>query len=148
MYTFHHPRPAVSVDIVLFQKNNDSCQVLLIKRAQKPFQGFYSLPGGFVDETETLESAAIRELKEETAIRDIQLTQIHTFSAPERDPRGRVISTAYGAVINQENQLHIRAGSDAADAGWFNLADLPPLAFDHELVISVAARKMKILGDS
>ena len=148
MYTYHHPRPAVSVDIVLFQKKNDSCQVLLIKRARNPFQGFYALPGGFVDEKETLESAAIRELEEETGVRDIQLTQIHTFSAPDRDPRGRVISTAYGAVINQENQLHIKAGSDAADAGWFNLADLPLLAFDHELVIRVSTRKMNVLGDS
>ena len=148
MYTYQHPRPAVSVDIVLFQKNNANYRVLLIKRAQEPFRGSYALPGGFVEMEEDLESAAKRELEEETGVRDIQLTQIHTFSDPERDPRGRVISTAYGVVIDEESQLNIKAGSDATDAVWFNLSDLPPLAFDHQLVIKVTAKKLNILGDS
>ncbi len=144
MYTYQHPRPAVSVDIVLFQKINKEYQVLLIKRAQDPFRGSYALPGGFVEMKESLEQGAERELWEETGVQNIQLTQIHTFSEPDRDPRGRVISTAYSAVIEEDDRIHIQAGSDAAEVDWFNLSDLPVLAFDHKLIIQISKDKLNL----
>ncbi len=144
MYTYQHPRPAVSVDIVLFQKLKKEYQVLLIKRVQDPFRGSYALPGGFVEMKESLEQGAERELWEETGVQNIQLTQIHTFSEPDRDPRGRVISTAYSAVIEEDDRIHIQAGSDAAEVDWFNLSDLPVLAFDHKLVIQISKDKLNL----
>lgn len=144
MYTYQHPRPAVSVDIILFQKINKEYQVLLIKRAQDPFRGSYALPGGFVKMKESLEQGAERELWEETGVQNIQLTQIHTFSEPDRDPRGRVISTAYSAVIEEDDRIHIQAGSDAAEVDWFNLSDLPVLAFDHKLIIQISKDKLNL----
>ena len=144
MYTYQHPRPAVSVDIVLFQKKNGEYQVLLIKRAQDPFRGSYALPGGFVEMKESQEQAAERELREETGLQNIKLEQVHTFSDPDRDPRTRVISTAYSAVIDNESQIHPQAGSDAAEVGWFNLSDLPILAFDHKLIIKISIEKLNL----
>lgn len=144
MYTYQHPRPAVSVDIVLFQKMNEEYQVLLIKRVQDPFRGSYALPGGFVEMKESQEQAAERELWEETGVQNIHLIQIHTFSEPDRDPRGRVISTAYSAVIEEDDQIHPKAGSDAAEVGWFNLSDLPVLAFDHKLIIQISKEKLNL----
>ncbi len=147
MYTYQHPRPAVSVDIVLFQKINKEYLVLLIKRAQDPFRGSYALPGGFVEMKESLEQAAERELGEETGVQNIPLTQIHTFSEPDRDPRGRVISTAYSAVIKEDDQIHLQASSDAAEVGWFYLSDLPVLAFDHKLIIQISKEKLNLKGN-
>jgi len=144
LYTYQHPRPAVSVDIVLFQKMNEEYQVLLIKRVQDPFRGSYALPGGFVEMKESQEQAAERELWEETGVQNIHLIQIHTFSEPDRDPRGRVISTAYSAVIEEDDQIHPKAGSDAAEVGWFNLSDLPVLAFDHKLIIQISKEKLNL----
>ena len=144
MYTYQHPRPAVSVDIVLFQKKNGEYQVLLIKRAQDPFRGSYALPGGFVEMKESQEQAAERELREETGLQKIKLEQVHTFSDPNRDPRTRVITTAYSAVIENEGQIHPQAGSDAADVGWFYLSDLPVLAFDHKLIIQISIEKLNL----
>ncbi len=144
MYTYQHPRPAVSVDIVLFQKINKEYQVLLIKRAQDPFRGSYALPGGFVEMKESQEQAAERELREETGLQNIQLIQIQTFSEPNRDPRGHVISTAFGALIGEDDQIQPRAGSDAAEVGWFYLSDLPVLAFDHKLIIQISIEKLNL----
>lgn len=90
---------------------------------------------------ETLEEAAQRELLEETGLNYPHLTQIHTFSDPDRDPRGRVISTCFAAVLPDPTQIELRAGSDAAQAGWYELGQLPPLAFDHELVIQTVIEK-------
>ena len=145
MYTYSYPRPAVSVDIVLVQKKDRDFQVLLIKRAKPPFQGSYALPGGFVDQDETLEQAAQRELSEETGLQKINLMQIHTFSDPDRDPRGRVISTAFGAIIEDKCEGKTRAGSDALKLDWFNLSDLPHLAFDHEAIIKFSVEKMGLI---
>ncbi|MCK4801855.1 MAG: NUDIX hydrolase [Anaerolineales bacterium] len=145
LYTYSYPRPAVSVDIVLVQKKDDDFQVLLIKRAKPPFQGSFALPGGFVNQEETLEQAAQRELWEETGLQNINLTQIHTFSDPDRDPRGRVISTAFGGIIEDKCEGNPQAGSDAAELGWFNLSNLPPLAFDHDVVIKFSVEKMNLI---
>ena len=144
MYTYEHPRAANSVDIVLIKKIPSGHQILLIKRANNPFKGKYALPGGFVDINEDLESAAARELSEETGIKMIRLIQIHTFSDPNRDPRGRVISTAFGAVLNDEGEISLQPGSDASQANWVDLAEIPPLAFDHLLIIETALKKFEV----
>ena len=121
-------------------------QILLIERAQDPFQGRYALPGGFVEIDESLEDAAQRELSEETGLEGIQLIQIHTFSDPNRDPRGRVISTAFGGLMDESDLQLPSAGSDAADSKWFPLNELPDLAFDHLKIIQVAIQKMNLPG--
>jgi 8-oxo-dGTP diphosphatase len=144
LHTYQYPRPALTIDIVLFKKVQELYRVLLIKRGQEPFARKYALPGGFLDISETLEEAAVRELREETGLKNIGLVQIHTFSDPGRDPRERVISTAYSAVINDNYQYQLRADSDAAEAGWHQLSNLPALAFDHSEIIQVAIDKMNI----
>ena len=116
-------------------------KILLIQRGSEPFKGAYALPGGFVDIQESLEEAAHRELEEETGLIITNLTQVHTFSDPERDPRGRVISTCFAAILTESDQIVLRAGDDAADAGWFSLETLPPLAFDHAQVIQTVIRE-------
>ena len=142
MYTYDYPRPSVTVDVAIIRPFGDDYQIFLIQRAQEPFQGKFALPGGFVEIDESLEEAAQRELFEETGIEKIQLTQIHTFSDPDRDPRGRVISTCFGCVLKAQDQINFRAGDDAADAGWFDLLDLPTLAFDHLLQIQVGITRL------
>lgn len=144
MYTYEYPRAANSVDIVLIRKIPSGNQILLIKRTNNPFKGKYALPGGFVDINEDLERAATRELTEETGIKKIPLIQIHTFSDPNRDPRGRVISTAFGAVLNDEGEISLQPGSDASQATWFDLAEIPSLAFDHLLIIKTALKKFEV----
>jgi len=138
LYTYKYPRPMVTVDIVLFQYTQNEPRVLLIQRSGQPFRGRFALPGGFLDSKETLEEAAQRELAEETGLKDIQLEQIHTFSAVDRDPRGRVISTAYAAVLDPAREYAAVSGSDAGAVGWFSLIELPELAFDHEIIIRTA----------
>ena len=138
-YTYDYPHPAVTVDIVLFSIRREIPSVLLIRRAREPFKGKWALPGGFVDIDEDLEQAARRELEEETGLRDIALEQFHTFGAVDRDPRERVISVAFLAVLPEEAEP--RAGSDAADAGWFPLANLPDMAFDHRQILESAGLK-------
>jgi 8-oxo-dGTP diphosphatase len=146
LYSYSHPRPAVAVDILLFRKSGDIYQILLIERAQEPFQGCYALPGGFVEIDESLEDAAERELLEETGLEGLQLIQIHTFSDPNRDPRGRVISTAFGGLMDESDLQLPSTGSDAADSKWFPLNELPDLAFDHLKIIQVAIQKMNLPG--
>jgi 8-oxo-dGTP diphosphatase len=148
LFTYKHPRPAVSVDIAIFMPLEGKLHVLLIQRAQDPYRGLYALPGGFVEIEETLEDAATRELKEETGLEIPQVIQIHTFSALDRDPRGRVISTCFGAILPDSSHLDPRAGSDAADFTWCSLEDLPTLAFDHALVIQTALEKLLYPGRS
>ncbi|MDZ7845025.1 MAG: NUDIX hydrolase [Anaerolineales bacterium] len=139
MYTYHYPRPAVSVDIILIQNQPVSPQILLIQRKSEPFQDMFALPGGFVGIDEPLKTAALRELKEETGLEGIPLQQIYAFGAPHRDPRGRVISIAYGTLIEHNQSLHPRPASDASSLGWFDLNHLPPLAFDHAQIIRKGA---------
>jgi 8-oxo-dGTP diphosphatase len=134
------------VDIVLLRKEGDEYQVLLIQRAQEPYQGTFALPGGFVEIKESLEDAAQRELLEETGLDGVQLHQIRTFSDPNRDPRGRVISTAFAGLIIDLTPQIPSAGSDAAKVGWFSLSELPQLAFDHLKIIQVTIQKMNLPG--
>ncbi len=134
-YTYEYPRPAVTVDIIVFR--NKMSEVLLIKRLHPPFQDHWALPGGFVDMDETLEEAATRELEEETGITGISLHQFHAFSDPGRDPRHRTISVIFWGISENSNSL-AKAGSDAGEVCWFNLNVLPSLAFDHEKILEKA----------
>ncbi len=136
MYTYTHPRPAVTVDIVLIRLTEGNKQVLLIRRIDEPFAGKYALPGGFVEIGESLEVAAERELSEETGVQNLNLKQIQTFSDPDRDPRGWVISTAFGALLMADIKLRLKAGSEVSEIKWCDLDDLPPLAFDHQEIIA------------
>jgi len=142
MYTYEYPRPSVTVDIVVFgYAGNASLQVLLIQRAAPPFRDQWALPGGFVEMDEDLEAGAQRELTEETGLRDLFLEQLYTFGRPDRDPRGRVISIAYYALVNLQDHTP-RAASDAVAAAWFPLRELPPLAFDHAEILTVAKARL------
>jgi 8-oxo-dGTP diphosphatase len=119
-------------------------EILLIQRGSQPFKQFYALPGGFVGPDETLLEAARRELEEETGLAGIELFQVHTFSAPDRDPRGRTITTVFGTIIEPSTELTIKPGSDASSAAWFNLATLPELAFDHRKIIDFCANYFQL----
>ncbi len=144
MYTYKYPRPALTVDCVLFgwDLNEAYLKVLLIERKHAPFAEHWALPGGFVDMDETTEQAALRELEEETGVKDVFLEQLYTFSGVDRDPRGRVVSVAYFALI-RPSAHKILAASDARQAVWFPMNDLPKLAFDHEEVLDVAFRRLQ-----
>lgn len=136
-YTYKYARPAITADCIVFARNENNFKVLLIQRAQGPFQGQWAFPGGFADVGECLDDTASRELREETGLKDIPLQQLYTFSKPDRDPREHVITVAYYAIINQQEHT-LRASSDASKAAWFSIDDLPSLAFDHDEILSVA----------
>jgi len=132
---------SVTVDIVVFTILDRSLHLLLIKRLAKPFQGRYALPGGFVLEIESVDEAATRELLEETGVRGVYLEQLYTFGEPKRDPRGRVITVAYYALIPPTQKLN--STTDAADAAWFAVDALPPLAFDHAKIVDYARTRLR-----
>jgi len=136
-YTYKHPHPSVTVDIVLFSKDRGDLQVLLIKRKQAPFKDRWALPGGFVEIDEDLEDCAKRELEEETGVTGVALEQVYTFGAPNRDPRGRVITVAYMGLV-EKNKITLQAASDAKKAQWFSLDSLPDITFDHRQIIEKA----------
>ncbi|PIE18877.1 MAG: NUDIX hydrolase [Proteobacteria bacterium] len=146
------PRPSVTVDLAVFTVIDDDLKVLLIARREPPFQGAWALPGGFVrvgdaydDRGESVEEAAHRELAEETGlpVGAAYLEQLYTFGAPERDPRMRIISVAYYALLQPALAPLVTAGSDAADARWVSLAELPTLAFDHADILEVAVARLR-----
>jgi 8-oxo-dGTP diphosphatase len=142
-YTYEYPRPAVTVDCIIFGLDESSLlKVLLIKRAHDPYASCWALPGGFVEMDEDLETAALRELEEETGVTNLFIEQLYTFGSPERDPRGRVISVAYFALVSLERHP-VSANTDAQDASWFALNELPPLAFDHAQVLAVAHNRLQ-----
>jgi 8-oxo-dGTP diphosphatase len=137
---YHYP--AVSVDVVIFTLRDDDLQVLLVQRKNSPFEGRWAIPVGFVGEDESLEVAARRELAEETGVRDVYLEQLYTFGDPGRDPRGRVITVAYLALV--PSPLAVQAGSDASDARWWSVYKLPPkLAFDHDEILKYALQRLR-----
>lgn len=132
----------MTVDIVIFTVREGLLQVLLVKRGVPPFEGRYAIPGGFLREGESLEEAALRELYEEAGVRNVFLEQLYTFGEPKRDPRGRVITVAYYALIVSD-KLSLVAGADAAEAQWFRANDLPPLAFDHKSILDYAIERLR-----
>ena len=142
-YCYEYPRPMVTVDVVIFTVREDRLQVLLVQRKKPPFVGAWALPGGFVGLEESLEEAALRELAEETGVRQAYLEQLYTYGDPERDPRGRVITVAYFALIPAGTPIRPDGGDDAAQARWFPVDDLPPLAFDHADIVAYAVRRLR-----
>ncbi|NOS93904.1 MAG: NUDIX hydrolase [Cyclobacteriaceae bacterium] len=133
----------VSVDAVVFGYNPDEgVSVLLITRKNEPFQKFWALPGGLVKNTESLEEAVQRELKEEASIEVNYLEQLYSFGKPGRDPRNRVISIAYYALVRPED-YQIAANTDAEDVAWFNIKKLPKLAFDHKQIVETAIKRLR-----
>jgi 8-oxo-dGTP diphosphatase len=141
-YTYDYPRPALTADCVVFGFDDEDLKVLLIQRDRDPFAGQCALPGGFVEMDETLDEAARRELKEEAGLSKIFLEQLHTFGDVHRDPRGRVVTVAYYALVNIRDH-RVRAASDARKVGWFPVAHLPNLAFDHDEIIKTALDRLK-----
>ncbi len=141
-FTYDYPHPAVTTDIAIFTIRQDELKVLLIKRALAPHQGMWALPGGFVRLDESLEEGARRELEEETGVSDVYLEQLYTFGEPDRDPRERVITVAYYALIPSE-EFDIQAGSDAEGVGWFGMHELPALAFDHADILEMAYERLR-----
>ena len=139
-YTYEYPRPAVCTDIIVFTKTAFSTEILLIKRKFDPFKDHWALPGGFLDMNEEIENAAYRELEEETSITEIKLEQFKTFGKIGRDPRGRTVSVVYFGFFPETEKNKAIANSDAAEANWFNIESLPPLAFDHEEIIKLAIK--------
>lgn len=142
IYTYAYPRPAVTVDIIVFKLAGNEMEILLIERKNPPFKNQWALPGGFIDMDEDIETAAYRELKEETSIQDIRLSQMYTFGKPGRDPRGRTISVVYWGQLENTDQK-IEAGDDAKNFRWFSVQKLPKLAFDHREIIEYASTIIK-----
>ena len=139
-YCYKYPHPAVTTDCVIFGFNGERLQVLLIERGIEPYKGHWAFPGGFLKMDETAEEGAKRELKEETGLADAYIQQLHTFSNPDRDPRERVITIAYYALVKIQE---VKGGDDAASARWFPLDEIPPLAFDHDYILRMATQRLR-----
>jgi 8-oxo-dGTP diphosphatase len=141
-HSYKYARAALTVDCVVFGLDDESLKVLLIRRGAPPFEGHWALPGGFVDIDETLETAARRELEEETGVKLAYLEQLYTFGALDRDPRERVVTVAYFALVKLLD-YSVHAATDASDAAWFCVDDLPKLAFDHAHILAVARERLR-----
>lgn len=140
-YTYRHPRPSITTDILIFSIRERKLQVLLIQRKGEPFAGAWAIPGGFIRMDEDLVDGALRELQEEAGVTDVPLVQFRTYGRPGRDPRDRVVTVVFMALI-PSGHIVARAASDAADARWFPLTDLPALAFDHAEILADARRRL------
>src|SRR4026207_707588 len=141
-HTYQYPRPALTVDCVVFGFDEGELKVLLIQRGLEPFKGKWALPGGFVRVEETLDDAARRELAEEAGLKDIFLEQLYTFGEVDRDPRERVVSVAYYALVKLSAH-EPKAATDASDARWFPISNVPKLAFDHAEILATALARLK-----
>ncbi|MHC4721485.1 MAG: NUDIX domain-containing protein [Planctomycetota bacterium] len=140
-YMYEWPRPMVTVDAVVFLEDRGKTKLLLIKRGKEPFRGKWVFPGGFLEMDEELADGAARELAEEAGLVGVELEQMHTFGNCGRDPRGRVIGVAFVGTVGPDNAT-VKAGDDAAEAGWFDIDQLPELAFDHNEMAKMAIEKM------
>lgn len=133
MYSYKYPRPALTVDAIIYAKEKESIFVLLIQRGNEPFKNKWALPGGFVNMDELLETACRRELQEETGLKVDKMDQFKAYDAIDRDPRHRTISVVFSAEISEKQE--VKGGDDAAHAKWFSLSELPELAFDHQQIL-------------
>lgn len=139
-FCYRHPHPAVAADCVVFGYDGNNIKVLLIQRGNYPYKSLWAFPGGFMNLNETAEQAACRELKEETGLKNVTVRQLYTFTDLERDPRERVISIAYYALVRISE---VKAADDAKDARWFSLNEIPNLAFDHDIILNKALTTLK-----
>ena len=139
-YSYKYPHPAVTADCVVFGFDGAALRVLLIERGGEPYKGCWAFPGGFMNIDETAEACARRELEEETGLKATGVEQLHTFSAVRRDPRERVVSVVYYALVRLSE---VQGGDDAARARWFGLGGIPPLAFDHDRILRLALARIR-----
>jgi len=133
-YTYQYPRASVTVDIVVLCKFEGSVKILLIQRGNEPFKNTWAFPGGFIEMEETLEESAVRELHEETGLKGVKLHQFRTYGNPLRDPRGRTVSVVFYGFTDIKNSI-VAGADDAKNAGWFILAEIPEMAFDHNKIL-------------
>lgn len=140
-FSYDYPRPGLTSDVVLFRFVNDTFEILLIERGDYPFIGSWALPGGFVDEGETAEVAANRELLEETGIRNVKLQQVYTTTTPNRDPRGWTVSVIFTGFVSEH--IIAVAGDDARNTAWFPIKKIPEMAFDHKEAVQNAIEKLR-----
>ena len=132
MYSYRYPHPAVATDCVIFGFDGVKLKVLLVERGGEPYKGMWAFPGGFLRMDETAEQGALRELKEETDLSPYYIEQFHCFSDPHRDPRERVLSIAFLALVKI---AEVKGGDDAAQAEWFSMDEIPQLAFDNDHIL-------------
>lgn len=141
-YCYKYPHPAVTTDCVIFGFDGTQLNILLVERGIEPYKGCWAFPGGFLNMDETAEEGALRELQEETGMKDVFIEQLQVFSAVNRDPRERVLTVAFYALVNK-NDYHVIGGDDAARAKWFPINEVPALAFDHDRILRVATSRLK-----
>lgn len=139
-YHYKYPHPSVTTDCVLFGFDGSNLKVLLVQRGIEPYKGRWAFPGGFLRMDESAEEGALRELREETGLQGAYIKQFHTFSDPKRDPRERVITIAYYALVKLQDVI---GGDDAAQARWFALNEVPSLAFDHDQILRRAEQELR-----
>ncbi|MGM9799059.1 MAG: NUDIX hydrolase [Muribaculaceae bacterium] len=139
-YCYKYPHPSVTTDCVIFGFDGNKLRVLLVKRGIEPYKGRWAFPGGFIKMDESAEDGALRELQEETGLTGAFIRQFHTFSDPNRDPRERVITIAYYALVRMKE---VKGGDDADEAQWFALDEVPQLAFDHDRILRMAVRALR-----
>jgi 8-oxo-dGTP diphosphatase len=140
--TYEYRRPALTVDAVVFGLDDEDLKVLLIRRDLEPFRGEWALPGGFVRVEESLEDSVRRELEEETGLSEVFLEQLYTFGDVDRDPRERVVTVAYYALVRLSDH-RVKAATDARDAAWFAVSEAHRLAFDHDRILAVGLERLK-----
>lgn len=139
-YSYKYPHPSVTTDCVIFGFDGGKLKVLLVERGLEPYKGRWAFPGGFVKMDESCEEGALRELEEETALKGTYVQQFHTYSAPNRDPRERVITVAFFALVRIQE---VEAGDDANKAQWFAIDEVPQLAFDHDVILRDALKRLR-----
>lgn len=139
-YSYKYPHPSVTTDCVIFGFDSGKLKVLLVERGLEPYKGRWAFPGGFVKMDESCEEGALRELEEETALKGTYVQQFHTYSNPNRDPRERVITVAFFALVRIQE---VEAGDDANKAQWFAIDEVPQLAFDHDVILRDALKRLR-----